>query len=195
MAKELAKSARDKYETDGQNIFNRAFSGSYLGADDVALCSASHPLKKTGGLQSNLMTAASLAVTSLRSAITKMEGTVDDAGILQHIKPKILLCSTTDKFVAWEILKSSTRPDTSLRADNAMKNEDLSFFVGHYLTSTTAWFLLASKDDTELHFIWRRKFKVDFGNDFDTGDLKTKGTQRYSVGWSDFRGMVGNAGA
>ena len=31
--------------------------------------------------------------------------------------------------------------------------------------------------------------------DFDTGNLRFKARERYSFGWSDWRGFYGNAGA
>ena len=52
-AKELAFSIRQTQEVVSANVYNRAFSASYLGGDGVAMCSASHPT--ASGNQSNTL--------------------------------------------------------------------------------------------------------------------------------------------
>jgi hypothetical protein len=65
--------------------------------------------------------------------------------------------------------------------------------VGHYLTSTTAWFLKTNVKDS-LKYWTREDDKFGMDNDFDTDNAKFKATGRYSFGWSDWRGIFGTTG-
>src|SRR6202043_3520696 len=73
MHRDLGWSANETRELDAVGTFNNGFSGSFLGPDAVSLFSASHPLYKAGGVQSNLMTAADLDSYSLQLALTAFE--------------------------------------------------------------------------------------------------------------------------
>jgi hypothetical protein len=59
-SKHLAQSMIETLETVTCNQLNRAFNGSYVGGDNVALVSASHPV--IGGVQSNVLTSAALFI-------------------------------------------------------------------------------------------------------------------------------------
>lgn len=194
LAGELGKVFKDKVETTAANIFNNAFNASYTGADGKPLCATDHPL--VSGTQSNRLAVDSdLTVTSLRSAIEIMEKTKNDRGILVRIQPKLLIVPTEEQWTAYELLGSEWKPGTANNEVNAFLTKDLAYFVYHYLTDTDAWFLSASKEDTGLLFFWRTKPEFSWGNDFDTMDAKYKGFMRFSVGWYDFRGIVGTPGA
>ena len=91
------------------------------------------------------------------------------------------------------LVDSDGRPE---RADN-----DLNYYRGmglapiawHYITSTTAWFLL----DTNVHLLtwfWRIKPEFKQDNAFDTGMGLYKSRMRFSKGFSDWRGVWGSAG-
>jgi hypothetical protein len=41
----------------------------------------------------------------------------------------------------------------------------------------------------------RRGLQLTQDNDFDTTNARMKATERYSVGWSDWRGLFGSPGA
>ena len=66
--------------------------------------------------------------------------------------------------------------------------------VNHYLTDTDAWFIKTNIPNGMMRFNRRA---VEFGNDndFDTDNAKAKATLRFSVGWTDFRGVYGTPGA
>ena len=66
-AKALAMSMRITKETVAANVYNRAFSGSYLGADGLEMCSTAH-VAKNGPTYANELTTA--AVLSARSTPT-----------------------------------------------------------------------------------------------------------------------------
>lgn len=190
----LAKAAHQTVEQTAANIFNNGFVTTYnAGGDTKALFANDHPLKG-GGMASNIPAASvDLTLSSLQAAITAMEETVDDRGNLLAIKPKKLIIPAELKFTARELLKSSGKPGTADNNINSIQEDGLTAQTWHYLTDPDAWFLLA--DDHELNFFWRKKLVSDSDTDFDSGDLKFKAVMRFDVGFSDWRGVYGSAGA
>ena len=57
-AKALARSMRQTKETNGANIYNRAFDSNYLGGDGVSMINSAHP-NVAGGTWSNQIAVAS----------------------------------------------------------------------------------------------------------------------------------------
>lgn len=200
MSVELGRSAKESIEIDAAAHFNNAFSGSYLGPDGVSLCSASHPLLKAGGVQSNLLSvAAQLDVTSLELALTDWENIRDSSGKKLRLPTPKLVVPATTRWRAYEILKTGDwRSDTANHTINAFKHADNGpvdeIMVYHYLTSTTAWFLTAPPEETGLVFHWRRKPYTDYGYDFDTETGKTALRYKKSHGWFNYDGVYGTPG-
>ncbi|MCE1247443.1 MAG: Mu-like prophage major head subunit gpT family protein [Firmicutes bacterium] len=196
MPRALARSARHTVEQTAANIFNYGFSTTYnSGGDSKALFATDHPLTGGGSYANTPSVPADLSVSSLQAAIQNMEETVDDNGLLLAIKPKLLVVPPALKWTAREMLDSTLKPYTSDNEANAFLDEDLAYFVWHYLTDDDAWFLLSDKDEHELNFFWRKKLATENETDFDTGDLKFKATMRFSVKWTDWRGTYGSPGA
>lgn len=188
----LARSAQQRREVDVANIYNRAFNGTYTGADSATLISATHA-NKAGGTYSNaLAAAADLDAASLQSAITVLESAVDQKGLNIALRAKVLVVPTALQFTAYELLKSEFKPGTADNEVNAIRAKGLNYFVNHYLTDTDAWFLLA--DGHKINFFEREPVTFFKGNDFDTQDCKFLSRMRHSVGWSDGRGVTGSQG-
>ncbi len=191
----LARSAKHTVEQTAANIFNYGFVSTYnVGGDGKPLFALDHPLTGGGTYANRPEIPADLTVSSLQQAILSMEETVDDRGLLLAIKPKLLVVPPALKWTARELIGSKLKPYTSDNELNAFLDEDLTYFVWHYLTDDDAWFLLADKDDHELNFFWRKKLQTESDVDFDTGDLKFKAVMRFSVKWSDWRGTYGSPG-
>jgi phage major head subunit gpT-like protein len=195
----LARSANQTQEVEAWSVFNNAFSTSYTGLDGKPLCSTTHPNVAAGagsGPYSNrLSTDSDLSITSLQSAIEAMETTTDDRDLNLMIKPRLLVVPVQAKWMARELLNSEYKPGTANNEINALADEELKYMVGHYLTDTDAWFLLADKADHYLRFFWREKVKFSSDDDFDSGDAKFKVFMRFAVGYSGWRGVVGTPGA
>jgi hypothetical protein len=66
--------------------------------------------------------------------------------------------------------------------------------VNHYLTDTDAFFVRTNATNGLKHF---QRTAAEFAqdNDFDTSNLKYKGYERYSFGWTDPRAVFGSQGA
>jgi phage major head subunit gpT-like protein len=194
MPQALARSARATYEVTAADLFNNAFDTNTYG-DGKALCADDHPLVGGGTEQNELSTPADLAVASLQQAINDIADTVDDRSILLALKAVTLVVPSELKWTARELLGSAQKPGGSTNDANALLDEDLKYFVWHYLTDADAWFLLIPQGDLEIKFFWRRRLDFGQGNDFDTEDAKFKATMRFSVGVTDWRGVFGTPGA
>ena len=188
----LATSAYQRIETDAANILNNAFTAG-TGGDGSFLCVTDHTLLGGGTEQNELSTSADLSETSLEQAIIDIEDTVDDNGLLVGLKAKYLVVPTELQFEAARILKSIYRPFSADNEINALVGKGLEIIVWPFLTDADAWFLLC--EDHELNFFWRRPLNFYQGNDFDTRDAKFVADMRYSLGWSDWRGVYGSPGA
>jgi hypothetical protein len=85
-AEGLAFSMRQTKEVIGANVYNRAFSGSYLGGDGSSMIASNHANIK-GGTQSNIIaTAADLSEASLEQACIDIAGFTNDAGLLIAVR-------------------------------------------------------------------------------------------------------------
>lgn len=193
----LARSTRETIEILAAGIFNNAFSGSHLGPDGVALCSASHPLVKSGGTQSNVGTSADLSYTSFQLALTDFETMRDSAGLLHRVPVKTLMVAPANRWIAAELLRSGDRPDTANRATNTLKYaiDGLPEMLVHpYLTDDDTWFLLAPPNRTQVHWFWRKRPTTSAWFD-DAREVGYNAIRfRQSHGWSDFNGVYGVQG-
>lgn len=198
-SRELGRSARETLEIDIHSTINNGFDGAYTGPDGVCLFSASHPLVKAGGTQSNVLSAADLDVTSLELALTAYETQVDSSGKKINLPTPRLFGAPANRWNMAEILESKMRSDTANNTTNAFKFGENgpveSWNVDQYFTDPDSWFLFAQPEDTELLVYFRRKpyTKADF--DFDTETGKTAMRYKKSHGWGDYIGTFGVPGA
>ena len=196
-AQGLAFSMRQTKEIVGANVYNRAFSGSYVGGDGVSLLNGSHP-NVAGGTWSNVLsTASDLSEASLEQACIQIAALTNDRGLLISLVPEKLVIPWNLEFEATRILKTVGRVGTDLNDVSALK--ELGKFrggmvVNHYLTDADAWYIKTNSPNGMKYFERRGdEFKED--NDFDTENAKFKATARYSFGWTDPRALFGSPGA
>lgn len=197
MSKELGKGARVVREIRAANVFNNGFGtadGFPKNGSTQTLFNTAHTLVGSGGTLSNSAGATDLAQSSLEAAIIAFNQLTDENGVPIVVIPKILLVPAGIMMVARELLGSEFKPYTANNEINPVKQDGLSLMVNHYLTDTDAWFVLADKSDHDLNFITRTDLEFGYGDDFDTGDMKVKAFQRFSVGYGDWRGVYGAQG-
>src|SRR5690606_21975764 len=105
----------------------------------------------------------------------------------------VLLIGRTLNKTAYEILNSTNKSGTPNNDTNYYKGIGLNVKSWHYITSTTAWFLI-DPDLHELNWFWRVQPQFKQDNSFDTGAALYKVRERFSKGWSDWRGIWGSQG-
>jgi len=195
--KALARAFANTKQVKGANVLNNGFNASYTGGDGKRLFATDHPLI-TGGSNSNRpTTGADLNETSLEAAIIQIAGWTDERGLLIAAKPRKLVVPPALMFVAERLLKSVLRTNTADNDINAIYNLSSvpeGYAVNHYLTDTNAWFLKTDVPNG-LKMFERVNLKTSAEGDFETGNMRYKGRERYSFGWSDPLGMYGSPGA
>lgn len=191
----LAFSMRQTKENVGANVYNRGFNTAYTGGDGQPLFSASHPT--LAGNQSNLLTAADLSEAALEDAVIQIGLAQNARGMRIALRPRSLHVAPQNEFEAARILKSILQPGTGNNDINALRATG-SFpdgaTVNHYFTDADAYFIRTNAPAGMTMF---QRVRAEFAQDgdFDTGNMKYKAYERYSFGWSDWRGAYGNAGA
>ena len=195
--KALARSMATSKQVKGANVLINAFAASgYDGGDGESLCGSAHPT--LNGNQSNIpSTAADLSETSLEQALIDIAGFQDERGLKIAAQGMKMIIPKELQFTAERIMKSQGRVGTADNDINAIKNMGMvpqGFTVNHYLTDTDAWFIKTDTPNGMKHFV-RAPLKTAMEGDFDTGNVRYKARERYSFGWSDWRGIYGNAGA
>ena len=195
--KALARSMATSKQVKGANVLINAFAASgYNGGDGESLCGNAHPT--LNGNQSNIpSTAADLSETSLEQALIDIAGYQDERGLKIAAQGQKMIIPKELQFTAERIMKSQGRvgtADNDINAIKAMGMVPQGYTVNHYLTDTDAWFIKTDVPNGMKHFV-RAPLKTAMEGDFDTGNVRYKARERYSFGWSAWRGIYGNQGA
>jgi hypothetical protein len=194
-AKMLAFSMRQTKENVVANIYNRAFNSSYTGGDSQPLISTAHPT--LSGNQSNqLTTAADLSEAAIEDLTIQIMQAKNNKGLLISLMPQSLHIPPQQWYEANRILKSVLQNDTANNAINVLKAINVfpkGIKMNHYFTSATAWFIRTNAP-AGMKYYERDAIMFDQDNDFDTKNAKAAAYERYSAGWSDWRGAFGTPG-
>jgi len=194
MSEALARSVKYEQEVRAFAVFNDAQSGStFTGFDALALLHNSHTLTNSASTVDNRIQ-ADLSVSSLEAAIDLFATVTDESNMEIAVNPRVLAVPAQNRWLAAQLLDSQFDPESANNATNPLHDVGLSWFASPFITDTDSWFVLADKGQHDLHFTWRLKPETDSDEDFDTKGLKFSAIQRFSVGWQDFRGVVGSMG-
>ena len=194
MPKALAKSVVYTTEYWGASVFNNAFSTSYTSYGDAKpLISTGHTRADGGTAQSNGSSSGIvLSETNLETGRLALEKALNDKGEIVNFNADTILHGVDLRKTSQILTESSMRPGTA--------NNDVNIYEGvfkvipwRYITSTTAWFLMDSRNKV-IKWYWRVRpeFKSDFNFDADAALYKVRA--RFSFGWSDWRGVWGSKG-
>lgn len=190
----LAKSARRTRERQASQVFNRAFNTSFTGGDSKVLASTSHTRADGGTAQSNASsTGITLTEANLETGILAARGQLDDKGQRIDIFPNKLVVPIDLRKTAHLIVDSPLRQGTADNDANIYKNQFTIIDWIYMDRNATHWFLI----DTDQHELnWFDRVKPEFKQDdaFDTDMALFKVRQRFSNGWSDWRGVWGSQG-
>lgn len=189
----LAMSFRQTKENVGANIYNRAFNGTYLGGDGVALCSTAHP-NTTGGTWANKPSVdVDISEAALEDSVISLMGFTNDRGLLINVQPKTLHIARNELFNVQRILHSTYQTGNANNDINVIKSGNYipgGFKVNHYFTAPHAWFIRTDIRDG-MKYYERKGVEFTQDNDFDTENAKAKGYERYSFGWTDPKAIWG----
>jgi len=193
--KALARSMSNAKEIKAVNPLINGY-GTFKTGDGVVLFSASHPTI-AGTFANTLSTAADLNETSLEQSVIDIAAMTDERGLKIAARPTKLVIPSDLQFTAERLFKSVGRVGTADNDINAVKNMGMipqGYVVNHYLTDTDAFFIKTDVPNGLKHFT-RAPIKTAMEGDFETGNVRYKARERYSFGWSDWRGIFGSPGA
>ena len=198
--KALAMSMANTKEVKGADVLNNAFSSSFTGGDGKSLIATDHPLSGGGSAANRATSMADLNETSLEDALIDISGFTDDRGLTISVQATKMIVPSELVFVAERILNSNLRTGTSDNDLNAIRSTGVlpgGYSVNHYLTDPDAFFLLTSVTDQGdgLKMFQRSGMETSMEPDFSTGNIRYKARERYSFGFSDWRGIYGSQGA
>ena len=135
--------------------------------------------------------------TSLEQAVIDIADFKDERGIKVNAQARKLIIPPALQFVADRLMGTPGRVGTSDNDINAIRNMGMvseGYTVNHYLTDTDAFFIKTDVPNGLKHFV-RTPVQTSMEGDFETGNVRYKARERYSFGFSDWRGIFGSPGA
>ena len=193
-AAQLGRSARRTQETSAAGVFNNAFTSTVLGGDAQELVSTTHPRSDAGTAQSNASsTGITLTESNLETARIAARQQLDDRGLIIQVMPDMIVVPVDLEKTAEILVGSSARPGTADNDLNFYRNKFQVVAWEYITTNNTVWFLL-DKSQHKINWFWRIRNQFKEDSAFDTGALLFKSRMRYSVGFSDWRGVWGSKG-
>jgi len=195
--KALARSMQATKQVKAANVLNNGFSSSYVGGDGKALMTTDHPTVANVDMRNELSTAADLNETSLEQALIDVAAFKDERNLKVNAQARKMIIPPALQFVADRLMETPGRVGTSDNDINAIRNMGMipeGYAVNHYLTDTDAWFIKTDVPNGLKHFV-RTAVSTNMEGDFETGNVRYKARERYSFGWSDWRGIFGSPGA
>ena len=194
--KALARSMAHTKQVKAANVLNNGFNSSFTGGDGVELFSSAHPTT-SGNQRNELATASDLNETSLEQAMIDIAAFADDRGLKVAAKARKMIIPSALQFTADRLMASAGRTATSDNDINAIRNMGMipeGYVVNNYLTDTDAFYIKTDVPNGMKHF-QRAPVATSMEGDFETGNVKYKARERYSFGFSDWRGMFASEGA
>ena len=198
-ARGLARSMANTKQTKAADVFNNGFSTSHTGGDGQPLFSASHPTVGDGD-QSNLIGTAGtvdLSEAALETALVSIQTIKDDRGILVGANAVSLHVAPANQFTADRVLNSPYQPNTADNNINSINHQGMipqGYMVNKRFQDGDAFFIKTEVPNGTKMFV-RAPLATKMEPDFDTGNLRFKARERYSFGWSDWRGYMGSQGS
>ena len=143
-----------------------------------------------------LATAANLSQTSLEQMLIQIRQAVDNNGKKIRLVPRQLVVAPGNVFQAEVLLKSVLRAGNANNDINPIKSIGLldeGAAVISRLTSATAWWVQTDAPEG-MKLLMRRRLEKTMEGDFETDTMRYKATERYDVGFTDWRSMYGTPG-
>jgi hypothetical protein len=191
----LMASFHQTKEIYAANILNSGSTyNANVGGDGVALFSTSHPID--GGVIANTPTTQVdlNEATLLASMINIRYNFRDQANLKMFARARKLIVPPQLEPVAIRLTKTELRPGSADNDVNAIFSTagglSEGYMVMDFLTSFYAWYLLTNI--AGLAYMERIPFETDMQVDFVTDNLLTKGYERYSFNYFNWRAAYGN---
>ncbi len=190
------RAAARRRERDGASIFNNAFSvdATFIShSEGVAMCSDSHTTTTDASTSTGFdnLIATALTAANLETAAIQMAGVRGDQAELVSVVPDTIIIPPNLYRTAYEIVSSMGKVDSAENNANVHFGQ-YKIIVWPYLTDTNNWWLLDSQMMADSLW-WFDRIPLEFAEmgDFDTIVAKYRDYMRYSLGYFDWRFILG----
>lgn len=189
----MADSFRQLREQQGAFPFINAFNGSFTTGDSLSLCNISHTNANGGANFSNTNSLA-FSAANLQNNRLLMKAFPSNAGNVIMNIPDTILVPMQLEDVAYEVLESMGKVNTSLNNRNYSEGRYKLVVWDNFLTSSTNWFLLNS-ERMKRELIFREWEKVSFmrSGEFDTLATKWAGYTSFGISSVEPRWVFGSS--
>lgn len=192
----LSTAAMRTRQKHAARIWNNAFTAdSYFGtnSEGLSLCNSAHTTNSGASTSigfSNVVTTA-LSATALAAARIQFRAFRDDRGNRYDAMPDEIMIPPDLYDIAFEIVKSSGKPDTAENNRNVHEGV-YDVIEWNYLSDTNNWFLQdSSVRKQHLHWVDRVPLEFAYAEDLDTIVARWRAYMRYSNAWDDWRFTLG----
>lgn len=195
LSAELAKSFAYTKNVKGAAPFNNGFT-TFLVGDGKAFFATDHPLSN-GGTNANRPTVhADLNETSYEAACQTIWAWTNERGLQIAAQPRKLFVPPGNAFNAERLTKTVLKQGTANNDINATYSMGVvpeGYQVNNYFTDPGAWYVKTDIVNGAKYFR-RVALKTEALGDFDSGNWRYKGRERYSFGVSDVLAYYGVSG-
>lgn len=178
--------------TNGAYVFNNALNINSTGSDGQPLLSTAHPT--SGGVLANTFTnGVGLNEASLEAAITIIKGWTNVAGLRINHSPLKLLVPQSYAYQASRLLNTQFRTGTADHDISAIYHDKYlpgGFIVNQFILNQGSWGIITDEPNGFKYFS-KEKAEVDFITDTLTDNVSVRMTERYSMGYSNWRCYFG----
>lgn len=192
VGQQIGMLAAQTMEVTAAAAWSDFFTGAtYKAEDNLSVCNSAHLNVDAGNSQSNTGT-SDLDFAGIKAARIAMRKFTNYRGDKMSVHPKLLVVPTDLEEVAWEMIRSTGKPDTANNNAN-MYNGMFDLVVWDFLTDTNAWFMVDPRL-MKLNLIWFQRIALEVfgdGNLF-TGTRNIGGYYRAALGVRDWRWIYGN---
>jgi hypothetical protein len=202
MPQTLARSAVNTQELQFWDLLNGAHD-THTAWDGNYIVHAAHTTLKSGDTINNDVQ-ADLSETSFQAAFEYFDEMVDEAGLPVKMTLDWLLVPTSSRWIANRLMRqrggistSGTSPDLS--GNDMTTNpsngyvDSWKLHVSRFIDDDDSWFALSK--DHDLRFYWKKRPKLQSGDDFLTDNALFKMVMRFAAECFDYKGIYGSQGA
>jgi hypothetical protein len=188
---DFAGSIRQTIETGAIGVLVNSFTSTKT--IDGANLIGTHNLLGGGTYSNASATNMAFSVAGIQEQLLIFEKMVNERGLLKRMVPEEILGPVDMQFKMQEILHSSYKPYSGTNEVNSVQGR-LTPKINHYLSSTTAWWVLSRRQAHTLKAFWRTQPEFDSQDDFSTKGAAYSVFFRVVFGVTYWHGITGSPG-
>ncbi len=195
-----ARTHEERKDMIASDIFNNAFSSSFLGPDGKALCATDHPLESGDTGANKESTDVSLSEEAVEAGVRKIWAFKQESGSVGNFDPMYLVVPPSLYHEALRITRSPQRPGVADNDINAIKADGniKEVICWKRLEDTDGWFITTNANalGVDSLIVGNKKGVTSRTKDApDNYDTIYSSFSRFTVFFSDWRGVYGSDGS